>query len=106
MFFCLLGIYKAIIKKITYSLRYFVGLSLGLVVSGPTSTESVKYLPNSPLTIFTKESISSANCWAVIVRLKAWGNADGSVSGQHYSKTYERIGMNFYDGVLVSTMKN
>ena len=28
------------------------------------------------------------------------------VCGQHYSKTYERIGMKFYGGVLGSTMKN
>ena len=29
-----------------------------------------------------------------------------SVCGQHYSKSYERIGMKFYGGVLGSTMKN
>ena len=29
-----------------------------------------------------------------------------SVFGQHYSKSYERIGMKFYGGVLGSTMKN
>ena len=29
-----------------------------------------------------------------------------SVCGQHYSNTYERIGMKFYGGVLGSTMKN
>ena len=28
------------------------------------------------------------------------------VCGQHYSKRYERIGMEFYGGVLGSTMKN
>ena len=28
------------------------------------------------------------------------------VCGQHYSKSYERIGMKFYAGVLGSTMKN
>ena len=28
-----------------------------------------------------------------------------SVCGQHYSKSYERIGMKFYGGVLGSTMK-
>ena len=28
------------------------------------------------------------------------------VCGQHYSKSYERIGMKFYGGVLDSTMKN
>ena len=26
--------------------------------------------------------------------------------GQHYSKSYERIGMKFYGGVLGNTMKN
>ena len=29
-----------------------------------------------------------------------------SVCGQHYSKSYERIGMKFYGGVLGSTVKN
>ena len=29
-----------------------------------------------------------------------------SVCGQHYSKSYERIGMKFYGWVLGSTMKN
>ena len=29
-----------------------------------------------------------------------------SVCEQHYSKSYERIGMEFYGGVLGSTMKN
>ena len=29
-----------------------------------------------------------------------------SVCGQHYSKSYEHIGMKFYGGVLGSTMKN
>ena len=29
-----------------------------------------------------------------------------SVCGQHYSKSYEWIGMKFYGGVLSSTMKN
>ena len=29
-----------------------------------------------------------------------------AVCGQHYSKTYERIGMKFYEGVPDSTMKN
>ena len=29
-----------------------------------------------------------------------------SVCGQHYSKSYERIGMKFYGGVLGSTKKN
>ena len=29
-----------------------------------------------------------------------------SVSGQHYSKSYERIGIKFYGAVLGSTMKN
>ena len=29
-----------------------------------------------------------------------------SVCGQHYSKSYEQIGMKFYGGVLDSTMKN
>ena len=29
-----------------------------------------------------------------------------SVCGQHYSQSYERIGMKFYGGVLGSTMKN
>ena len=29
-----------------------------------------------------------------------------SVCGQHYSKSYERIGMKFYGGVQGSTMKN
>ena len=28
------------------------------------------------------------------------------VCGQHYSHSYERIGVNFYGGVLGSTMKN
>ena len=28
------------------------------------------------------------------------------VCGQHYSKSYERIGMKFYGGVLSSTRKN
>ena len=28
------------------------------------------------------------------------------VCGQHYSKSYERIAMKFYGGVLGSTMKN
>ena len=28
------------------------------------------------------------------------------VCGQHYSKSYEWIGMKFYEGVLGSTMKN
>ena len=28
------------------------------------------------------------------------------VCGQHYTKRYERIGMEFYGGVLGSTMKN
>ena len=28
------------------------------------------------------------------------------VCGQHYSKSYKRIGMTFYGGVLGSTMKN
>ena len=28
------------------------------------------------------------------------------VCGQHYSKSYERIGMKFYGGVLGSTIKN
>ena len=27
------------------------------------------------------------------------------VRGQHYSKSYERIGMKFYGGILGSTMK-
>ena len=29
-----------------------------------------------------------------------------SVCGQHYSKSYDRIGMKLYGGVLGSTMKN
>ena len=35
-------------------------------------------------------------CWFVCL----------SVCGQHYSKSYERIGMKFYGGILGSTMKN
>ena len=29
-----------------------------------------------------------------------------SVCGQHYSKSYERIGLKFYGGVMGSTMRN
>ena len=35
-----------------------------------------------------------------------FGSVGLSVCGQHYSKSYERIGMKFYGGVLGSTTKN
>ena len=35
-----------------------------------------------------------------------FGSVGLSVCGQHYSKSYERIGMKCYGGVLGSTMKN
>ena len=35
-----------------------------------------------------------------------FGSVGLSVCGQHYSNSYERIGLKFYGGVLGSTMKN
>ena len=35
-----------------------------------------------------------------------FGSFGMSVCGQHYSKSYERIGMKVYGGVLGSTIKN
>ena len=35
-----------------------------------------------------------------------FGSVGLFVCGQHYSKSYERIGVKFYGGVLGSTIKN